>query len=200
MRRQLIAAALVGTLALVGCTSQPAETVDDAPAVKEEAVEEEEPEEVVEEEPEPEAKTSAVGEPIDYAANAGGTFVVTADGFEWSAEAASMGGVSSGYLECYLLLTVENAGVDTSSNSYIELGRYEKAENCLLRALDLRNDNPWIYTSLSRLYQKIENWDKALEAGWNAVLYAGEAQKDQHINFGLSGFCVELNGIGFFFV
>lgn len=69
-------------------------------------------------------------------------------------------------------------------NSYIELGRYEKAENCLLRALDLRNDNPWIYTSLSRLYQKIENWDKALEAGWNAVLYAGEAQKDQHINFG----------------
>lgn len=123
MRRQLIAAALVGTLALVGCTSQPAETVDDAPAVKEEAVEEEEPEEVVEEEPEPEAKTAAMGEPIDYAANTGGTFVVTADGFEWSAEAASMGGVSSGYLECYLLLTVENADVDTTENPYIGLGR-----------------------------------------------------------------------------
>lgn len=41
MRRQVIAAALVGTLALVGCTSQPAETVDDTPAVEEEAVSEE---------------------------------------------------------------------------------------------------------------------------------------------------------------
>ena len=122
MRRQVIAAALVGTLALVGCTSQPAETVEETPAV-EDATGEDEPEEAVEEEPEPEAKTAAVGEPIDYAANVGGTFVVTADGFEWSAEAASTGGVSSGYLECYLLLTVENSGVDTSSNSYIELGR-----------------------------------------------------------------------------
>lgn len=70
------------------------------------------------------------------------------------------------------------------SNSYLELGRYQKAERCLLAAMDLRNDNPWIYTSLSRLYQKIESWDKALQAGWNAVLFAGEALEDQHINFG----------------
>lgn len=34
MRRQVIAAALVGTLALVGCTSQPAETADETPAVE----------------------------------------------------------------------------------------------------------------------------------------------------------------------
>ena len=122
MKKEVVAAALVGTLALVGCTSQPAETADETPAV-EDTTGEEEPEEVVEEKPEPEARTAAVGEPIDYAANTGGTFVVTADGFEWSAEAASMGGVASGYLECYLLLTIENAGVDTSSNPYIELGR-----------------------------------------------------------------------------
>ena len=120
MRKQVIAAALVGTLALVGCTSQPADTADETPVVGDTAVEEE-PEEVVEEEPE--AKTAKVGEPIDYAANAGGTFVVTADGFEWSAEAASMGGVPDGYLECYLLLTVENADVDTTDNPYIRLGR-----------------------------------------------------------------------------
>ncbi len=69
-------------------------------------------------------------------------------------------------------------------NSYLELGRYEKAEYNLLRALDFKDDNPWIYTSLSRMYQKTENWDKALETGWKAVLCAGEAQKDQHINFG----------------
>ena len=34
MKRQVIAAALVGTLALVGCTSQPAETADETPAVE----------------------------------------------------------------------------------------------------------------------------------------------------------------------
>lgn len=122
MRKEIIAAALVGTLALVGCTSQPADTAGDAPVAGDTAVEEE-PEEVVEEEAEPEAKTAAIGEPIDYAANTGGTFVVTADGFEWSAEAASMGGVSDGYMECYLLLTVENADVDTADNPYIRLGR-----------------------------------------------------------------------------
>lgn len=41
MRRQVIAATLVGTLALVGCTSQPDETVDEAPVVEEEAESEE---------------------------------------------------------------------------------------------------------------------------------------------------------------
>ena len=123
MRRQVIAAALVGTLALVGCTSQPAETADETPVVEDTAVDEEESEEAVNEEAEPDVKTAAVGEPIDYAANAGGTFVVTADGFEWSADAASMGGVSDGYLECYLLLTVDNVGVDTAANPYIGLGR-----------------------------------------------------------------------------
>lgn len=69
-------------------------------------------------------------------------------------------------------------------NSYLELGRVEKAEKNLLRALEYRQDNPWIYTALSRLYQKSENWEQALRMGWNAVLYAGEAQEDQHINFG----------------
>ena len=122
MRKEIVAAALVGTLALVGCTSQPADTANETPVVGDTAVEEE-PEEVVEEETEPEVKTAAVGEPIDYASNSGGTFVVTADGFEWSAEAASMGGISDGYLECYLLLTVENADVDTTDNPYIRLGR-----------------------------------------------------------------------------
>ena len=122
MKKEVVAAALVGTLALVGCNSQPAETAEETPVIEDAAVEDE-PEEVVEEETEPEVKTASVGEPIDYAANTGGTFVVTADGFEWSAEAASMGGVSSGYLECYLLLIVENVDVDTTDNPYIGLGR-----------------------------------------------------------------------------
>lgn len=80
-------------------------------------------------------------------------------------------------------------------NSYLELGKNEKAEKSLLRALEFRDDNPWIFNSLSRVYQKAENWDQALAMGWNAVIYAGEAQEDQHINFGYLLYeCVDEKG------
>lgn len=80
-------------------------------------------------------------------------------------------------------------------NSYIELGRYEKAENNLLRALDFKDNNPWIYNALSRLYQKTESWDRALDAGWNAILCTKETQKEQQINFGYLLYeCVEEKG------
>jgi len=69
-------------------------------------------------------------------------------------------------------------------NSYIELNKTEKAEVNLLKALDLKSDNPWIYNSLSKLYQKSEQWEDALNFGWKAVLFAGDAQEAQHINFG----------------
>ena len=125
MKKQLIAAALVGTLALVGCTSQPAETADDTPVV-EDATVEEEPEEVVEEEPE--SKTAAVGEPITYHATGGGDFIITVDGFERSQEstdwALEFGDISEGWCEAYLMLTVENQGVDLSANNgLVQLGR-----------------------------------------------------------------------------
>ena len=69
-------------------------------------------------------------------------------------------------------------------NSYMEIGRFEKAEANLLKALSYRSDNPWIYDALSRLYQKSEDYENALLFGWKAVLFAGEAQEEQHINFG----------------
>lgn len=123
MRRQVIAAALVGTLALVGCNSQPAETVDETPAVEEEAaVNEEEPEEVAEEEPEPEVKTAAVGEQIAYTANTGGRFIITVDGLEWSQLATDNSGFGDGYYMGFLLFTLTNDGVDTSTPS-MRLGR-----------------------------------------------------------------------------
>lgn len=121
MRRQVIAASLVGTLALVGCTSQPAEKVEETPAVEEQA-ESEEPEEVVEEEPEPEAKTAAVGEQIPYAANTGGQFLITVDGLEWSQHATDNSGFGDGYYMGFLLFTLTNDGVDTSTPS-MRLGR-----------------------------------------------------------------------------
>ena len=71
-----------------------------------------------------------------------------------------------------------------SGNSYMELGRIEKAEKNLLKALSYKSDNPWIYDALSRLYQKSEDYENALSFGWKAVLFAGDAQQDQNINFG----------------
>ncbi|HJA28426.1 MAG TPA: hypothetical protein IAA15_02480 [Candidatus Olsenella pullicola] len=121
MKRKVIAAALVGTLALVGCTSQPAETVDETPVI-EDATMEEEPEEAVEEETEPDVKTAAVGEPITYAANTGGSFIVTVDGLEWSQLATDNSGFGDGYYMGFLLFTLTNDGVDTSTPS-MRLGR-----------------------------------------------------------------------------
>ena len=81
-------------------------------------------------------------------------------------------------------------------NSYMELNKTEKAELNLLKALDFRSDNPWIYNSLSRLYQKSEQWEDALNFGWKSVLFAGEAQEAQHINFGYLLYeCVDEKGV-----
>ena len=123
MKRQIVALAMVGTLALVGCTTQPAETADETPAVEEEAaVDEKEPEEVAEEEEEPEVKTAAMGEQISYAANTGGRFLITIDGLEWSQRATENSGFGDGYYMGFLLFTITNDGVDTSNPS-MALGR-----------------------------------------------------------------------------
>ena len=84
-------------------------------------------------------------------------------------------------------LEIYPASVDAyiiAGNSYMELSKTEKAEKNLLKALNFKSDNPWIYNSLSRLYQKAEDWENALNFGWKAVLFAGDAADDQHINFG----------------
>ncbi len=69
-------------------------------------------------------------------------------------------------------------------NCYMELGKNEKAEASLLKALNFRGDNPWIYNALSRLYQKTEDYTNALLFGWKSVLFGASAQDEQHINFG----------------
>lgn len=81
-------------------------------------------------------------------------------------------------------------------NSYLELGKFTKAEQELLMAHELNHRNPWIYNALSRLFQKLERWDEALAAGWKAVLYQNESQDEQHISFGylLYEYVVEKQG------
>ena len=69
-------------------------------------------------------------------------------------------------------------------NSYTELGKLEKAEANLLKALSFRADNPWIYNALGRVYQKMEDYKNALNFAWKSVLFGGDVQDEQHINFG----------------
>jgi len=69
-------------------------------------------------------------------------------------------------------------------NAYMELNKLEKAEHYLLKALSFRADNPWIYNALGRVYQKKEDYKNALNFSWKSVLFGGELQEDQHINFG----------------
>lgn len=118
-----VAAAIAAVMALVGCTSQPVETSDEAPVVEDASIEEEEPEEVIkDEEEQPEDKTAALGEPIVYHANSGGKFIVTVDGLEWSQNATDNSGFGDGYYMGFLLFTLTNDGVDTSNPS-MRLGR-----------------------------------------------------------------------------
>ena len=122
MKRELIAAAMVGVLALAGCSSQP----DSDPTTDQDDVQQVETTSGVSDDAEPEARTAAVGEEIVYESNNGGNFVVTADGLESSAEAtraSNMGGDGNGYLDCYLLLTIENESVDTEDEPYNRLAR-----------------------------------------------------------------------------
>ena len=122
MKRQLIVAAMVGVLALAGCSSQP----DSDPTTDQDDVQQVETTSGVSDDAEPEARTAAVGEEIVYESNNGGNFVVTANGLESSAEAtraSNMGGDGNGYLDCYLLLTIENESVDTEDEPYNRLAR-----------------------------------------------------------------------------
>lgn len=118
MRRSVLAAVLIGTLALAGCSSaqQPQDTTGDATQESQDRQE-------TTEEQEPEVDTASVGEPVTYEANGGGEFIVTVDGFERSAESTEQSFGDEGYSDCYLLLTIEDVSVDTSDNPYTQLAR-----------------------------------------------------------------------------
>lgn len=126
---RVIVSAMAAVLALVGCNSQPTEKTDETPVVENATIEEEGTEEVVKDvAEEPETKMASVGDPIAYHANAGGDFIITVDGFERSQEstdwALQFGDIAENQCEAYLMLTVENQGVDISANNWlVQLGR-----------------------------------------------------------------------------
>ncbi len=68
-------------------------------------------------------------------------------------------------------------------NAAFELEKYPEAEKTLIRLLELDKTDAWIYNSLSQLYQKTEQFLKALEYGWQAV-EVSEGAEEHHINFG----------------
>ena len=68
-------------------------------------------------------------------------------------------------------------------NSALELEKYDEGKRAFLEILETDSNDAWSYNSLSKIYQKTEDDERALAYGWKAVeVSAGD--KNQHINFG----------------
>ena len=68
-------------------------------------------------------------------------------------------------------------------NSAIELEKYDDAKSAFLRILETYPDDSWSYNSLSQIYQKTEDFERALSCGWKAVELSN-GDENHHINFG----------------
>lgn len=68
-------------------------------------------------------------------------------------------------------------------NSALELEKYQEAKEAFWHLLKIEPFNPWHYNSLSQMYQKTGDDERALLSGWKAVEISG-GEKKQHINFG----------------
>lgn len=68
-------------------------------------------------------------------------------------------------------------------NSALELEKYEESKSAFLKILQQDSVDAWSYNSLSRIYQKTEDYKRALAYGWKAVELSGGAD-EQHLNFG----------------
>ena len=75
-------------------------------------------------------------------------------------------------------------GWNILGNALLEKEQFSDSLPALLNALKLDSRDPWLYNSLSRVYQQIGEFEKALAAGWSAVLLTPENEDSQHINFG----------------
>jgi len=68
-------------------------------------------------------------------------------------------------------------------NSALELEKYDDAKQTFLHLLSLDSFDAWSYNSLSQIYQKTQDYERALSYGWKAVELSN-GQESQHINFG----------------
>ncbi|MBR1606015.1 MAG: tetratricopeptide repeat protein [Alphaproteobacteria bacterium] len=68
-------------------------------------------------------------------------------------------------------------------NAALELEKYDEAKTSFLRILEQDSQDYWCYNSLSQLYQKTEDYERALACGWRAVELS-KGDENQHINFG----------------
>ena len=81
--------------------------------------------------------------------------------------------------------------------SYLELDEPSLAVDAFEEALTKSCDLAWTYNHLSQAYQKISSYEKALEAGWNAILADG-LDDSHHINYSYLMYEVALDkGVGF---
>lgn len=68
-------------------------------------------------------------------------------------------------------------------NAALEIEKYDEAKTSFLKILEQDSQDYWCYNSLSQLYQKTEDYERALACGWRAVELSKGDEKQQ-INFG----------------
>ena len=68
-------------------------------------------------------------------------------------------------------------------NSALELQKYDEGKLAFSKIINLDSNDFWSYNSLSQIYQKTQDYERALSHGWKAVELSNGAES-QHINFG----------------
>jgi len=67
---------------------------------------------------------------------------------------------------------------------YFETEKYAQAAQYFETLIKNKCENPWIYNWLSQCYQKLEEYEMALDAGWKAVKFSKGKDVAHHLNFG----------------
>jgi len=68
-------------------------------------------------------------------------------------------------------------------NSSLELEKFDEGKSAFLNILQMDSSDYWSYNSLSQIYQKLQDYERALQCGWKAVELSN-GEESQHINFG----------------
>lgn len=77
----------------------------------------------------------------------------------------------------------DKTALNICGNSALELEKYDEGKRIFLQLLEMDSADAWAYNSLSKIYQKTNDNERALACGWKAV-EVSDGDKNQHINFG----------------
>ena len=77
----------------------------------------------------------------------------------------------------------DKAALSVLGNSALEIEKYDESKEAFLEILKQDSNDVWSYNSLSKIYQKTEDENRAFAYAWKAVELSNGAN-EQHLNFG----------------